>query len=74
MTIGLGLAGLGAAAVAQAQPAPVPTYWWCPGQGWMPGWGGNWDQTRCHDENYAEGDPHDAYHWHGQGPWNPWYP
>jgi len=71
-TAGLGLAGLGAASVAQAFPGgPMPDYHWCPGQFWDPGWGNNWDQTRCHDDNYFDGEPHDAAHWHGPGPWHP---
>jgi hypothetical protein len=44
LTGGLGLAGLGAAAVAEAEPiAPPPTYHWCPGEWWDPGWGDNWE-------------------------------
>ncbi|WP_415624432.1 hypothetical protein [Mycobacterium xenopi] len=73
---GLGLAGFGLAAVADAQPGPFPNYHWCPGQYWDPGWGDNWDWGRCHDDWYYDGDPHDAAHWHGQGPWHPdnWQP
>jgi hypothetical protein len=79
MTAGFGLAGLGAAAVAEAQPGPVPDYHWCPGQPWDPGWGNNWDWNRCHDDNYYDGDPRDADHWHGPGQypggpgWQPGY-
>ena len=72
MTAGLGLASLGAAAVAQALPAPLPDYHWCPGDFWDPGWGFNWDGGRCHDDFYFDGEPHDAGHWHGQGPWRGW--
>ena len=63
LTGGLGLAGLGAAAVAEAQPIAPPTYHWCPGQGWDPGWGDNWDGGRCHDDFYRDGEPHDQGHW-----------
>ena len=73
-TAGLGLAGLGAASVAEALPGPagpLPDYHGCPGQFWDPGWGHNWDGGRCHDDNYFDGEPHDAGHWHGPGPWHP---
>ncbi|ORJ58832.1 hypothetical protein B5M45_16930 [Mycobacterium simiae] len=66
----LGLAGFGAATVTAA-PGPAPEYHWCPGQSWDPGWGRNWDAGRCHDDFYADGEPHDALHWHGAGPWRP---
>ncbi len=77
VSAGLGLAGLGTAAIAEAQPAPapVPDYHWCPGQWWDPGWGGNWDWGRCHDDHWFDNDPRDQGHWHGygndrdQGPW-----
>ena len=49
----------------------MPDYHWCPGQDWDPGWGNNWDSGRCHDDFYGDGDPHDAGHWHGPGPWHP---
>jgi hypothetical protein len=64
LTTGLGLAGLGAASVAEAYPGPLPDYHWCPGEGWDPGWGLNWDW----------GDPRDAGHWHGPGGWDPGRP
>jgi hypothetical protein len=64
MTAGLGLAGLGAAAIAQAQPAPFPDYHSCPGQFWDPGWGGNWDGGRCHDDHWYDGEGRDRDHWH----------
>jgi len=67
MTAGLGLAGLGAAAIAQAQPAPFPDYHWCPGEGWDPGWGSNWDYGRCHDDHWYDGEARDSGHWHGYG-------
>ncbi|MGO9928691.1 MAG: hypothetical protein ACLPLP_21900 [Mycobacterium sp.] len=69
MAAGLGLAGLGAAAVAQAQPAPFPDYHWCPGQWWDPGWGGNWDGGRCHDDHWFDGEARDQGHWHN-GPYD----
>jgi hypothetical protein len=72
ITAGLGLAGIGAASIAEAQPAaPLPDYHWCPGQFFDPGWGHNWDQGRCHDDNFFDGEPHDQGHWHGMGPWHP---
>ena len=77
ITTGLGLAGLGAASVAEAFPGPagpLPDYHWCPGEGWDPGWGLNWDWGRCHDDNYYDGDPRDAGHWHGPGGWDPGRP
>jgi hypothetical protein len=70
---GLGLAGLGlASGPAQAEPGPFPAYHWCPGDFWDPVWGFNWDGGRCHDDFYYDGEPHDAGHWHGQGPWRGW--
>jgi hypothetical protein len=67
---GLGLAGVGAASIAEAQPmAPLPDYHWCPGQFWDPGWGNNWEWGRCHDDGFFDGEPRDAGHWHGYGPW-----
>lgn len=63
MSAGLGLAGLGAAAVAEAQPAPLPDYHWCPGESWNPGWGNNWEQGRCHDDHFRDGEPRDRGHW-----------
>jgi hypothetical protein len=68
---GLGLAGVGAASVAEAMPmAPLPDYHWCPGEFFDPGWGNNWDQGRCHDDGFFDGEPRDGGHWHGNGPWN----
>jgi hypothetical protein len=73
LTGGLGLAGLGAAAVAEAQPiAPPPTYHWCPGEWWDPGWGDNWEGGRCHDDFYRDGDAHDQWHWRGDGDRDHW--
>ena len=66
---GLGLTGLGAGAVAEAQPAPLPDYHWCPGQWWDPGWGGNLDWGRCHDDHWYDGEPRDQGHWQN-GPWD----
>ena len=74
ITTGLGLAGLGAASVAEAYPGPLPDYHWCPGEGWDAGWGLNWDWGRCHDDNYYDGDPRDAGHWHGPAGWDPGRP
>jgi hypothetical protein len=71
-TAGFGLASLGVASLAEAAPgAPLPDYHWCPGQFFDPGWGHNWDQGRCHDDNFFDGEPHDQGHWHGMGPWHP---
>ena len=69
MSAGLGLAALGAAAAVQAQPAPLPDYHWCPGQWWDPGWGGNWDGGRCHDDHWYDGEYRDQGHWHN-GPYD----
>jgi hypothetical protein len=66
MSAGLGLAGLGPVAVAEAQPAPLPDYHWCPGQFWDPGWGGDWDGGRCHDDHWQGGNP--GNHWQGGNP------
>nr|WP_082962823.1 hypothetical protein [Mycobacterium sp. E342] len=67
--VGLGLVGLGAAVSAQAQPAPLPDYHWCPGQGWDPGWGQNWDSNNCHDDRHRDMDGNDHSHdWNGPGP------
>ena len=70
ITAGLGFAGLGVAAVADAHPGPFPQYHWCPGQWWDPGWGGNWDAGRCHDDHWYDGEARDQGHWHN-GPWDP---
>jgi hypothetical protein len=73
----LGLAALGlAGGIAQAQPmAPIPTYHWCPGDNWDPGWGNNWDGGNCHDDHHrdADFDNHDHDYWGDRGPdrWGP---
>ena len=68
MTAGLGLAGLGVAAIAQAQPAPFPDYHWCPGEGWDPGWGPNWEGGSCRDEFHRGADGLDhSRDWRGPG-------
>src|SRR3978361_1935150 len=68
----LGLSGLGlAAGVAQAQPLqPFPTYHWCPGDNWDPGWGNNWDGGNCHDDHHSDADynNHDRDYWGDNGP------
>jgi hypothetical protein len=47
---GLALSALGlAAGPAQATPSPVPTYHWCPGDQWDPGWGPYANWRECHD-------------------------
>ena len=52
---GLGLAGLGlASGTAQAEPAFAPLYHWCPGDGWHPEWGNNWDPGTCHDDHHRD--------------------
>jgi hypothetical protein len=40
-----------------AQAAPAPTFHWCPGQQWDPGWGSiyDWDWNHCHDWERAAG-------------------
>jgi hypothetical protein len=67
MAAGLTLAGLGVAAGAQAQPGPIPipTYHWCPGDPWDPGWGNNWDWGTCHDDHHRDidGDDHSRDFW-----------
>jgi hypothetical protein len=69
LTTGL---GLGSFEAAQAMPGtPLLDYHWCPGQFFDPGWGFNWDGNRCHDDFYYDGEPRDAAHWHGNGPWQP---
>jgi len=52
---GLGLAGLGlASGTAQAEPVVAPLYHWCPGDGWHPEWGNNWDPGTCHDDHHRD--------------------
>jgi hypothetical protein len=61
-TLVAGAAGFGlSAGIAQAEPAFVPTYHWCPGEYYDPGWGPNWDQGVCHDDFHRDrdGDFHD---------------
>ena len=75
--VGLGAAMLLAGAAsfglstgtAQAEPNFVPTYHWCPGQYYDPGWGPNWDQNVCHDDFHRDndGDFH-GNDWHGYPP------
>jgi len=63
-----GLAG-GPGPVAQAAPAPAPSYRWCPGDPWDPGWNNveDWDWNICHDWQRAGGPSAPA----GWGPWGP---
>jgi hypothetical protein len=74
---GLGLAGWGlGGGIAQAQPlAPFPTYHWCPGDYWDPGWGNNWEGGSCHDDHHrdVDFDNHDRDYWGDDGPgrWGP---
>jgi hypothetical protein len=56
VTAGLGLAGVGAATVASAQVGEFPSYRWCSGDFWHPGWGFNFDWTACHDDHHRDGD------------------
>ena len=69
---GLGLAGWGlGGGIAQAQPfAPFPTYHWCPGDYWDPGWGNNWEGGSCHDDHHrdVDFDNHDRDYWGDRGP------
>jgi hypothetical protein len=73
----LGLAALGlAGGIAQGQPmAPIPTYHWCPGDNWDPGWGNNWDGGNCHDDHHRDIDynNHDRDYRGDDGPgrWGP---
>jgi hypothetical protein len=56
-TLVAGAAGFGlTAGTAQAEPGFVPTYHWCPGQYYDPGWGPNWDQGVCHDDSHRDRD------------------
>ncbi len=48
----------------------MPDYHWCPGDPWDQGWGDNWDWGRCHDDGFYDGEPRDAGHWHGRGPYD----
>jgi hypothetical protein len=50
-----------------AQAAPAPTFHWCPGQPWDPGWGAiyDWDWNHCHDWDRAAGQGGPM----GNGPW-----
>ncbi len=50
-----------------AQAAPAPTFHWCPGQQWDPGWGSiyDWDWNHCHDWERAAGQGGAM----GNGPW-----
>jgi hypothetical protein len=70
VTGGLGMAGLGlAAGTAHAEPFPAPTYHWCPGDFWDPGWGFNWDFGVCHDDHHRDidADDHSRDWWGDQG-------
>jgi len=55
--------------------APIPTYHWCPGDNWDPGWGNNWDGGNCHDDHHRDIDynNHDHDYWGDNGPgrWGP---
>lgn len=66
---GLGL-GLGGATDARAEPR----YHWCPSEQWSGWMGANWDPQSCHDDHYIDLEPHDAAHWHGDGPFIPGWP
>jgi hypothetical protein len=74
---GLGLAAWGLGdVVAEAMPmAPMPTYHWCPGDRWDPGWGNNWYGDGCHDDHHRDMDydNHDHDYWGDNGP-NRWGP
>lgn len=66
---GLALSAFGlAGGVAQAAPAPAPTYHWCPGDQWDPGWSPvlDWNWGQCHDWQ-RPGGPSPA----SWGPWGP---
>jgi hypothetical protein len=62
---GIGLTG----GVAQGAPPPAPSYHWCPGDPWNPGWGNvnDWDWNHCHDWQGSQG----PYGPAGSGPWGP---
>ena len=60
---------------AAAAPAPAPSYYWCPGDQWDPGWApvSDWDWNHCHDWQRSGGPSAPA----GSGPWGlppPWAP
>jgi hypothetical protein len=42
--------------IAQAAPSFFPSYHWCPGQFFDPGWGPNWDTNVCHDDFHRDND------------------
>ena len=50
--------------------APMPTYHWCPGDYWDPGWGNNWYGDGCHDDHHRDMDynNHDHDYWGDNGP------
>jgi hypothetical protein len=51
-----GGAGLALSAGPAAAAPSFPDYHWCPGQFFDPGWGPNWDQGVCHDDNHRDND------------------
>jgi hypothetical protein len=69
-TVLAGAASLGlATGTAQAAPGFIPSYHWCPGQNYNPGWGPNWDQNDCHDDNHRDNDGN--YHDNDYRGWPP---
>ncbi|MBW0018377.1 MAG: hypothetical protein JO236_12650 [Mycobacterium sp.] len=60
---------------SRAQATPAPSYHWCPGDQWDPGWGNveDWDWNRCHDWQHAGG-PFGPAGWGPWGPPPPWAP
>jgi hypothetical protein len=70
VTGSLGLAGLAiGAGAAQAVVGPAPEYHWCPGDGFDPGWGQNWDPGVCHDDYHRDSDGFDhSRDWGGPPP------
>ncbi|WP_372516936.1 hypothetical protein [Mycobacterium szulgai] len=63
------LSGFGFAGVPWAEASPAPSYHWCPGDQWDPGWDTvyNWNWTQCHDWQGRPGQSGPA----GWGPWGP---
>jgi hypothetical protein len=72
---GMALSAFGlAGGIAEAAPAPAPTYHWCPGDQWDPGWSPvlDWNWNQCHDWQRAGGPA--PMSWGPWGPPPPWAP
>ena len=75
MTAGIALAGVGTATSAVADPGHFPSYHWCPGDRWDPGWGDNWEWGACHDDHHRDidGGDHSRDFWAGPAGYAPRY-